>query len=400
MVAKDRDRHIAVDIAVCGKFHFHNYVKYIDQQGLLNRFHYSHKLTTNSLSLSVRQDRLVNVWMKEYLVHLHLRLFNNRGVEYFFPLYADLWQTLVNLRFGRCDIFHVMLHGTAVKLIEKAKDGNSVVVGEPVNSHPEALNAILTEEYEMLGIKKKLNIQKLQRRLIQEANMCDHLLVASEFIGNSFIQKGFASERIHVIPYGVDPHYFSPLSKEEKTQCDSKFRAICVAQVSPRKGQVYLLEAWKKLNLPNSELLLIGAISYEMKSLLADYDGLFQHIPNIPNRELHCYYGRSSVFVLPTVEDGFGCVVTEAMACGLPVITTANAGASEIIEHGKEGFIVPIRAPDEIAKYLELLYRNKELRQQMSQAALKKSQTCLGWEQYAYKLSNLYHSMLAEDLQN
>lgn len=385
-----------VNIAVCGKFHFHNYVKYIDQQGLLNRFYYSHKLTTNSRSLSVRRNKLVNVWVKEYLIHLHLRLFDNRGTEYFLPFYHDLWQALVKRRFSQCDIFHVMLHGTARKLIEKAKKGNSVVVGEPVNSHPEVLNAILNEEYELLSIKRKLNIQKSQRRLIQEVEMCDHLLVASRFIGDSFIQKGFASERVHIIPYGVDLRYFSPLSQEEKLQCDSKFRVICVAQISPRKGQVYLLKAWKKLNLPNSELLLIGAISHDMKSVLADYEGFFRHIPNVPNRKLRDYYGRSSVFVLPTVEDGFGVVISEAMACGLPVITTTNAGASEIIEHGKEGFIVPIRSPEEIAGYLELLYRNKELRQEMSRAALSKSQTCLGWEQYAHKLSDFYHSVFAE----
>ena len=344
----------------------------------------------------MRRDKLVNVLLKEYLVHLHLRLFADLGTERFFPLYADLWQTLVNLRFSKCDIFHIMLHGTARKIIEKAKNVNSIVIGEPVNPHPDAANTILNEEYEILGIKKRLNIRNIQRRLIQEADMCDYLLVASKFIGNSFVKNGFASERVHVIPYGVDPRYFYPLSQEEKTQSDQIFRVICVAHVSPRKGHVYLLEAWKKLNLPNSELLLIGAISHYMKSVLVDYGALFRHVRNVPNRRLRDYYGRSSVFVLPTVEDGFGCVITEAMACGLPVITTTNAGASEIIEHGRTGFILPIRSSDEIANHLEMLYRDMDLRQQMSQAAIVESQKHLGWDHYANKLISLYHYLLAE----
>lgn len=132
-----------------------------------------------------------------------------------------------------------------------------------------------------------------------------------------------------------------------------------------------------------------------MNHILANYEGLFIHIPAVPNDKLRNYYGRSSVFVLPSVEDGFAYVCNEAMACGLPVITTTNTGASELIEQGKEGFIVPIRSPEAIANHLELLYRNKELRQEMSRNALTKSQTGLGWEKYALRLCDLYHSLKA-----
>ena len=81
------------------------------------------------------------------------------------------------------------------------------------------------------------------------------------------------------------------------------------------------------------------------------------------------------------------------MACGLPVIVTENTGASEIIEHGKEGFIVPIRSANAIAEYLELLYANSALRYEMSQAALKKSQSDLGWQNYADQLCTFYNSV-------
>lgn len=160
---------------------------------------------------------------------------------------------------------------------------------------------------------------------------------------------------------------------------------------------MYLLEAWKKLNLPNAELLLIGSLSHEMNPLIRRYEGVFRHIPFVPNEQLLQYYGRSSVFVLPSVEDGFAVVIGEAMACGLPVITTYNTGAADIIAHGRHGFVVPIRSPEAIGEHLELLYRNPELRNEMAEAALNKAQTELGWDIYAGRLCDLYRSLFAGD---
>jgi glycosyltransferase involved in cell wall biosynthesis len=76
------------------------------------------------------------------------------------------------------------------------------------------------------------------------------------------------------------------------------------------------------------------------------------------------------VFVLPSIEDGFGMVIGEAMACGCPVIASVNTGASELISDAVDGFIVPIRSPELIADRLQMLADNPELRQRMGSAAL------------------------------
>ena len=185
---------------------------------------------------------------------------------------------------------------------------------------------------------------------------------------------------------------FRPPPKVED-EADNTFRVICVAQITPRKGHVYLLEAWKKLKLPNAELLFVGPLDYSMKPLLATYEGLFTHIPSIPHTELHRYYGRSSVFVLPSVEDGFAYVCVEALACGTPVITTTQTGAGDVIKHGTDGFIVPVRSSEAIAGYLELLYNDRELLREMSLAARRTAEAKLGWEQYARKLCDYYNSL-------
>jgi glycosyltransferase involved in cell wall biosynthesis len=131
-----------------------------------------------------------------------------------------------------------------------------------------------------------------------------------------------------------------------------------------------------------------------MRPVLEQYHGYFNHIDAVPNSQLREYYGRSSVFVLPSIEDGCAIVCGEAMACGLPVITTSSNGASEVLEHGKDGFVVPPRSPELIAEYIERLYRDKILREEMSAAALAKARSELSWESYALRLVDIYRTVI------
>ena len=388
-VQAEMSRRAKVNIAVCGRFHYHNYVRFIDRAGFLNRFYYSHRLSTDAAKLTISADRAVNRWLKEYLIRAHGMLTMGRMMEKFAPLYGDIWQIGVLKRWKECDILHLMLHGTGLKLIRRAKDEGATVIVEPVNQHPGALNEILLEETERLGLKRRRQRYVIQERMIEESVAADFLLAPSRIVRDSFVARGYDVKRSAVLPYAVDLSRFHPDATEVK---DGTFRAICVAQISPRKGQIYLLEAWKRLNLPNAELLLIGALSYEMDAILRPYSGLFEHISVVPNQDLLRYYGRSSVFVLPTLEDGFAVVTAEAMACGLPVITTVNNGAADVITHGKDGLVVPIRSPEAIAERLELLYRNRELREEMSRGALAKARSELSWETYAKRVCGLYQS--------
>jgi glycosyltransferase involved in cell wall biosynthesis len=102
--------------------------------------------------------------------------------------------------------------------------------------------------------------------------------------------------------------------------------------------------------------------------------------------------------VLPTLEDGFAVATGEALACGLPVITTVSNGASDVITHGHNGFVVEARSPEAIASCLELLYRDRELRASMSKAAAATARTTLSWETYARKLCMFYAEILARPL--
>ena len=167
------------------------------------------------------------------------------------------------------------------------------------------------------------------------------------------------------------------------------------AGLSPRKGQLYLLKAWEKLKLPSAELLLIGRVSPEMKPILEPYRHLFRHIAHVPNHELRKFYTSCDLFVLPTIEDGCSYVCLESMACGLPVITTTNNGAGELVQDGVSGYVVPIRAVDTLAERIETLYRDRELLRSMGKAGVANVRQNLNWERYAHELIAFYDRIYA-----
>ena len=393
---------IAVNIAVCGRFHYYHYTKYLHESNVLNRFYYSAPLALDATSIDLPPEKAVNVFLKEYLMVLHARVLGSRWRVGVHSILHDTWQLGVLRQWRTAPVLHYMLHGNGRMLIKRARAEGSVIIGEPVNSHPDDLRNLLNEEYQRLGLDLRETENIIDRRLSTEAEQCDYILAPSRFVKESYVRHGISEERIHVLPYGTDTQRFSALSAEELAQNRSGlstdvFRVICVGQIIPRKGHVYLLEAWRKLDLPKAELLLIGALDPIMLPVLNKYEGLFRHIQHVPNSELRYFYGVSDVFVLASIEDGFAYVGTEAMGCGIPVITTPNVGVSELIEDGVTGYVVPIRSADAIAEKIEQMYTNKHHLEKMKHAANQKTQDELNWRTYAEKLLSFYKQVMANE---
>jgi glycosyltransferase involved in cell wall biosynthesis len=380
-----------VNLAVCGRFHFHNYAPYLADRGILNRFYYSHRIGQKLLPSTSKIA--VNLWGKEYLMRACGRILGDTRTRRLLPALHDWWESAVLRSWASAPLWHILLHGTARRILRRAKSEGSLLLGEPVNAHPRALATLLEEEEARLGLALEKETISGGQRLLEELESVDHLLVASRWVKLSFLQNGFREEQIHLIPYGVNLARFA--TEPGKRQFRKPFRVLCVAHLSPRKGHIDLLEAWRLLRFPDAELLLIGAWSEAMKPVLRRYEGLYKHIPFVPNVELPRYYRQSSVFVLPSIEDGLAVACLEAMACGLPAIVTENNGAADLIVPGRTGFVVPIRSPERIAELLESLYRNPELLSEMGEAAAEALRVA-GWESYAAFLAQTYGRLQAE----
>jgi glycosyltransferase involved in cell wall biosynthesis len=177
---------------------------------------------------------------------------------------------------------------------------------------------------------------------------------------------------------------------------DGKFRIIYFGGLSLRKGIHDLLAAFQLARIPNSELVLMGAIAPETDHLMAPYRSLggvvvTGHVSQAKARE---WFARSSVFVLPSIEDGFGLVLAEAQACGLPVIATENSGGPDVIREGENGYVVPIRNPPAIAERLVWLSENSDQLRAMGAAALSRVAEFRGWDNFADTMVSRYHALL------
>lgn len=219
---------------------------------------------------------------------------------------------------------------------------------------------------------------KLERKE-QEIQLADHIFVPSSFVQNSLLDAGVKSEKISVIPFGAPLEYFRPQPKK-----DHLFRALFVGRISPRKGTHYLLQAWKELQLPDAELLLVGINDFP-EGWLNQYLDIITYLKSVPHASLNQYYNAASVLVFPSLVEGLALVQLEAMACGIPLITTPNAGGSDIITDGMEGFIIPIRDLQMLKEKLEWCYLHPQELAQMGQAARLKAEQ-LTWKQYRQKL--------------
>ncbi len=214
----------------------------------------------------------------------------------------------------------------------------------------------------------------------REVELADHIFVASSFTERSLLEIGIPSSKITVIPYGAPIEYFRPRPKQ-----DQIFRAMFAGQVGTRKGVQYLLPAWQELDLPESELLLVG-VNQMPTDWLAKYSDRVRLTGSVPHSSLNEYYSSANVFVFPSLVEGFGLVLLEAMACGIPIITTPNTAGPDIITDGVEGFIVPIRDVTALKEKLEWCYRHPQELAAMGIAARKKAEQ-LTWTNYRQKLA-------------
>jgi glycosyltransferase involved in cell wall biosynthesis len=197
-------------------------------------------------------------------------------------------------------------------------------------------------------------------RLEIECELADRILVGSGFVRDSFVALGYDARKITVVAYGVDTDRFTTRIAPRR---ERPFRALFVGQLGQRKGLSYLFKAYERFRKQDTELHIVGTF-VPGAEVFDRFSHLYRHTRNVLQSDLPALFHEADVFVFPSLIEGMPLVVLEAMACGLPVITTRN-GPGDIVRDGVDGFFVPIRDPDAIAQRLEQLYRDPGLREQM-----------------------------------
>lgn len=174
----------------------------------------------------------------------------------------------------------------------------------------------------------------------REWDLADLIVVNSTFTFKTFVKAGLDTSKVVVVPYGA-PDTISEPAKGPAPAAGRPLRFLWAGTFSIRKGAHHLLQAWRmRRNAGDAELHIYGAWNLPDR-LRGDLPPSIRFHGAIPQSELFRRYAQADILVFPTLCDGFGMVVTEAFANGLPVITTDRAGAADIVRPGENGLIVP-----------------------------------------------------------
>jgi len=216
------------------------------------------------------------------------------------------------------------------------------------------------------------NAGQYAARELREWVLADKILVASEFVKQQIGEVGGPIEKCRIVPYGVELQRFSVKQKKSSaTKRRGSLNVLFIGGDGFRKGVHYLFGAMKRLKGESIHCKIVGGIKLE-PSILSSLSSQNIELVGPVSRELiHREYASADVFCLPSLCEGSATVVYEALAAGLPVVTTPNSGS--IVRDGVEGYIVPIRNSDAIAERLDRLANDRSLLASMSDAAITRS---------------------------
>jgi starch synthase len=230
----------------------------------------------------------------------------------------------------------------------------------------------------------------LHARRLRDVSLADLILVPSEHIGDRLAGHGTLRERISVVPYAADTRRFRPLDDKPQTGgCTFLF----AGGITQRKGIKYLLRAWAKVRRPGWRLQLLGALPDRLGPLADDMklEGV-EHLGRVGHSEMPARMAAADVFVFPSLFEGSAVVTYEALASGLPSIATAASGT--VARDGIEGFLVPSRDVDALARRMDQLGRDPAQRSQMAVAARRRAES-YDWPRYHAAVNGAVETVLA-----
>jgi alpha-maltose-1-phosphate synthase len=262
--------------------------------------------------------------------------------------------------------------------------------------HWRAARRILGEEAE-LSPEWAATLQGLRdspaklARKDEELALADTVFVASSFTRSTLAGLPYTPADIVVAPYGAPspPAGLTPARRAP----GQPLRVLFVGSLGQRKGLRYLLDALAALG-SGFELTLIGVPASARCDPLAAALRRHRHLPSLPHAEILAEMSRHHAFVFPSLFEGFGLVLLEAMACGLPLIATPHTAAPDILTEGREGFVVPIRDSAAIAEKLAWLAADEDRRQALSAAARARAGD-FTWPAYGLALTQALRTRLA-----
>ena len=290
------------------------------------------------------------------------------------------------------DIFHVRSGAGQGGSINTAKKNGMRVLTDHSIAHPEYMDDVLGSEFKRLGLPfEKCSDDGLWTRVLRDCHEADRVLVNSDFVKRTFVDKGFPAEKVDVAYLGVREQWFSLKSDYS---INGPIRLLFTGNFDIRKGAATLLESIRILRKGGLDVRLrsVGNLSSSSHCLRDTDAEFFTHTPFVPHDQLRPMMAEADLFVFPTLIEGSSRSAMEAAASGLPVISTENCGLP--LEAEKEAIYVPLSNPKLLAEAIARMATNEQLRSDIGHNAAMRIQQQFTWARYGEELVRVYSSLL------
>jgi glycosyltransferase involved in cell wall biosynthesis len=256
----------------------------------------------------------------------------------------------------------------------------------------------------LVHVRQEIETRKVKQYWLDKASM---VLPVSESIGNVIRDTGISEEKVQVLLSGISKKAAEPSPPSRETSAILKKitgQPIIgtVANLFPRKGLEYLVQAVGNLKESFDNILLVivgtGDAQYEsqLRKQIQDLN-LTQHVLFTEFQEYpELFVSQFDVFVLPSIQEGFGIVLLEAMALGKPIVASHVGGIPEIVQHEKTGILVKAADVEELSKGVLTLLNDPNKRRKMGEQAQKRAAEHFSVERMMERLYGLYEDVLAK----
>ena len=296
---------------------------------------------------------------------------------------------------GKIDIIHCWSVG-ALQTLKTARRLGIPTVLERCNAHTRFAYEVVQKECERIGVplppghEHAFDAKQLEREE-EEYRLADRLLCPSDFVVKTFLDQGFSREKLARHIYGVDEKVFHPDDQPRKTKPGLTMISVGVCAV--RKGLHFALEAWLKSPASQQGTFLIAgeflpAYRQKLAPLLAHPSvKMLGHRNDVPELVRH-----SDLLVLPSIEEGFGLVCTEAMASGcVPLVSNA---CTDLCRHMENALVHPVGDVEILTRHITLLHQDRALLEKLRAASLSMVNE-ITWTAAGVKLLQCYREVVA-----
>ena len=355
-----------------------HFARYLDRTGHLRLYTCGTRRFTSGIATD-KQKLLPGIGAMAYLSKKTLSQYQAESLRMRMHPLIDKW-TKWQLKRGD----HIFSsYGYANECFIWAKKNGGTTWIDAGNSHPESFWKIMETEHKRWGCELLPVARHHYERSLRMMDQTDYICSPSRFVSQSFLERGFEPRRILENIYPIDLANFTP--RDRPREKSKPLTMIYTGSLSLRKGSPYLLEAFRIVlkSVPNAKLYLTQNTHESFLPILRMFSDLpVTWFPNFRHIKLAEHLRSADIFILPSLEDGFAMVVSEALSCGLPVITTPHTGASDLITSGQNGEVVPVRDAQATATAILKWWQKIEqghvvntetLTQRLSQAAFEET---------------------------